>query len=220
MVPTFSKDFIIAVGDIHGCAIALERLLNVLLKLPNKVVFLGDYVDRGLSSPGVIGLLIFAKLTRPDWIFLVGNHELMLSQDIELNLSPMGDDSAYEQYLDQGGIPPTHKDFLGSLEVFWESERFLFVHGGIEEDVAKDVKDHSIDELVWTYKIHKDWAGKRIVRGHFAVTEPEQHSSHINLDTGCVFNGWLTAGLLDDNLGELVGSIQVDMNGENIRYNV
>ncbi|RZA27017.1 MAG: serine/threonine protein phosphatase, partial [Proteobacteria bacterium] len=217
MLPEIPKDSIIAVGDIHGCDVALERLLSLLIDLPNRVVFLGDYVDRGACSPRVIGLLIMAQLRRPDWVFLVGNHEVMLMEDVRLNLPPFGDDSGYEQYVAIGGLPATHMRFIEGLEIFWESESFLFVHGGIEGEIDKPVAEHTLDELTWSYTIHKGWAGKRIVRGHFVVREPEQHSNHINLDTGCVFEGWLSAGVLDDRTGDLKGSIQVDIGGIGVR---
>lgn len=139
-------------------------------------------------------------------------------QDVELDLPPFGDDSGYEQYNALGGLPTTHRRFIEDLEIYWESESFLFVHGGIEAEAEKPVAEHSIDELTWSYTIHKDWTGKRIVRGHFVVKEPEQHANHINLDTGCVYEGWLTAGVLDDGTGALKGSIQVDIGGIGVRY--
>lgn len=212
------KDAIIAVGDIHGCDEALELMLAALLPLPNKVVFLGDYTDRGRSSPRVIGQLIFAKMRRPDWVFLLGNHEYMLLQDIDMKVSFLEDHSAYAQYNDIGGVPASHRDFLNDLTIYWESETFLFIHGGIEGEVDKSAAHHSINELVWTYEINEKWEGKRIVRGHFVEEEPRERFNYIGVDTGCVFDGWLSGAVLDDDTGELMEAIQVRKDGRELRH--
>lgn len=205
---------IIAVGDIHGCDFALLRLMSVLKQLPCRCVFLGDYLDRGPSSPEVIEQLIQAQMARPDWIFLLGNHEDMFLSDIEKNISFFRKDTAGEQYREMDGVPNEHLKFLHELLPWWESNRFLFVHGGIDRDPHLPVEQHELDELLWAYNVSKEWRGKTIVRGHRVVKRPRQHHNQIDLDTGCCFDGALTAGILDDESGRLIGFIQTDNEGD------
>lgn len=208
------KRHIIAVGDIHGCDFALLRLMFVLKQLPCRSVFLGDYLDRGPSSPNVIELLIEAQAARPDWLFLLGNHEDMFLSDIKECLEFFNKDKAGEQYRKLGGVPNDHMKFLQDLLPWWESKRFLFVHAGIEHDPHLPVENHELDELLWTYNVSKEWRGNTIVRGHQVVKRPKQHHNQIDLDTGCCFGGALTAGILDDANGRLIGFIQADNDGK------
>jgi serine/threonine protein phosphatase 1 len=206
--------YIFAVGDIHGCDGALAALMGELKAFPYPCVFLGDYLDRGPSSVNVIEQLIEAKAERPDWKFLLGNHEDMFLDDLEADLEYFAADSAGEQYQKVGGVPSTHRQFLKNLIPWWQSEKFLFVHGGIAKDVHLPVEQHELDELLWTYHISRDWRGKTIVRGHHVVDRPQQHHNQIDLDTGCCFGRYLTAGLLDDTTGVMTGYIQAEDDGE------
>lgn len=180
--------------------------------------FLGDYLDRGPSSVSVIDQLLRAKRARPDWKFLMGNHEEMFLADLHQNRQIFDADSACEQYAAVGGVPSAHRPFLEGLLPWWESENFLFVHGGIAKDVHLPVAEHDLDELLWTYNISSKWRGKTIVRGHQVVSQPRQHRNHIDLDTGCCFGGNLTAGILDDESGKMLGYIQATMEGEVLRF--
>lgn len=105
---------IIAVGDIHGCDEALEVLLSVLLRWPGTCVFLGDYLDRGPSSVRVIELLHNARKQRPDWKFLMGNHEAMFLDILESGLDILTPDSAAEEYAQIGAVP-------GITVSFWKT---------------------------------------------------------------------------------------------------
>ena len=219
-IDTIGDSVLIAIGDIHGCDEALSILLHEFTSRSNSCIFLGDYLDRGPSSINVIDQLIKAKAARPDWIFLTGNHEQMLVDSLRSNIAPIGDNTAYDQYGAIGGVPPDHKAFLDSLLPWWESERFLFVHGGIEKYPHLPIGEHEVEELVWTYLISNEWAGKTIVRGHLIVDQPKQHDNYIDLDTGCCCapEGWLTAGILDDSSGKLVGYFQVSTSGNKERF--
>lgn len=210
---------ILAVGDVHGCDVALARLLDELLPISQRTVFLGDYIDRGPNSIRVVELLVAAKARRPDWIFLLGNHELMLRENLELGIPPIGENTAYEQYRAIGGVPTDHQAFFDSLFSYWESERFLFVHGGVEDNPHLPINEHATEELVWCYNVHPGWTGKTIVRGHVVVKEPRQAGNHIDLDTGCCEGGWLTAGILDDSAAFLIGVFQTLCDGAAIRTN-
>lgn len=211
---TKTNNYIFAVADIHGCHEPLAALMTELRRLPYPCVFLGDYLDRGPSSVKVIEQLIEAKAARPDWKFLMGNHEDMFLTDLEANEAIFDPDSAGEQYQKIGGVPLGHRQFLESLEPWWQSEKFLFVHGGIAKDVHLPVEEHGLEELLWTYDVSRQWRGKTIVRGHHVVNKPRQHHNQIDLDTGCCFGRYLTAGLLDDETGLMTGYIQAEYDGE------
>ena len=215
---TKNPERIIAVGDIHGCDRALAALLSELMQLSWPCVFLGDYLDRGPSSINVINQLVRAYEARPDWRFLIGNHEEIFLSDLEANVQFFGADSAGEQYARHGGIPTTHRFFLERLLPWAESESFLFVHGGIAKYIHLPIEQHGPDELLWTYNVSRNWKGKTIVRGHQVVTQPRQHHNQIDLDTGCCFGRSLTAGILDDESGKMVGYIQATMEGEIHRF--
>jgi serine/threonine protein phosphatase 1 len=211
--------YVIAVGDVHGCDQALAALLEVLLPLKQRVVFLGDYVDRGPDSIRVVELLIAAKAARPDWVFLLGNHEIMLRENLELRIPPIGENTAYDQYAAIGGVPTEHQAFFDSLRLYYESERFTFVHAGPdpETDPHIPIGERAAEELCWSYRVHPEWRGKTIVRGHVVVREPKQHANHVDLDTGCYQGGWLTAGVLDDKAGALVGAVQISFDGRRVQ---
>jgi serine/threonine protein phosphatase 1 len=217
--PDIPADSIVAVGDIHGCDKALAALLKIFLPLPNRVVFLGDYVDKGPDSVRVVDLLIAAKAQRPEWVFLVGNHELMFRENLELGIPSIGENTAYEQYESIGGMPPDHRAFFGSLQLCYESESFSFVHAGPDPDIDPSIPlgRRTAEELCWSYRVHPDWSGKAIVRGHVVVKDPRQHAKLIELDTGCYQGGWLTAGILDDKNGQLVGAVQASTDGLKLR---
>lgn len=213
-----TKKYLMAIGDIHGCDEALAALLAELRQLPYPCVFLGDYLDRGPSSVNVIARLIDAQTQRPDWKFLMGNHEEMFLTDLEKNFGGFDAGSAGEQYEASGGVPAAHRDFLEKLLPWFQSDRFLFVHGGIAKDVHLPVEQHELDELLWTYNVSLQWRGKTIVRGHQVVRNPRQHHRQIDLDTGCCFGRRLTAGILDDESGLMVGYVQATFDGEILNF--
>lgn len=213
-----TKKYLVAIGDVHGCDEALEALLSELRQLPYPCVFLGDYLDRGPSSVNVITQLIEAQTKRADWKFLMGNHEEMFLTDLDRRTRMFAADSAGEQYAAIGGISADHRRFLEGLLPWWQSDKFLFVHGGIKKDVHLPVEQHDLDELLWTYDVSTDWAGKTIVRGHQVVRKPRQHHNQVDLDTGCCFRRRLTAGILDDVSGLMVGYIQATYEGEILNF--
>src|SRR5436309_1831238 len=128
------------IGDIHGCLDEIDRLLDTLAPAAgDTVVCLGDYIDRGPDSKGVIDRLLRLRREGPRCVFLKGNHEDMF-------LGFLGERGAYgEAFLGNGGgptlssyglhgafgevrgaqLPPGHLEFLRSLQVRYEHGRFL-----------------------------------------------------------------------------------------------
>lgn len=198
---------IFAIGDVHGCADELEQLLT---KLPLKdgavLIFLGDYVDRGPDSRGVIDLLLDLEKRHPI-ITLKGNHESMFLDFLETPHSKRGGmfifnggSSTLASYADASGkyqVLDTHVEFLRRLKIFYESDEHFFVHAGVPE-----IPLHQIDPirqesiLLWTRKRFLEsnyrWS-KIIVHGHTRVKEVDVRDNRINLDTACAYGGKLSA---------------------------
>jgi serine/threonine protein phosphatase 1 len=216
-----------AVGDIHGCADRLDALHAAIghdalrAKQARKViVYLGDYVDRGADSRGVIARLLAPAPPGCERILLKGNHELMFLAAIAPRATP----DIIGFWLENGGVatlssyhaepdapatwaalvPAEHKLFLKGLRTAWSAGGYLFAHAGIRPGIAPDAQDE--DDLLWIREPFLSWASDApppgvVVHGHTPARAPEIHPHRIGIDTGAVFGGKLTAvALWDDRL--------------------
>ncbi len=209
------KDGFIAIGDIHGCSKTLNALLSRLdaeFGDTRTYVFVGDYVDRGPDSKGVIDqLLNFRK--EHSCVFLRGNHDAML-----LNYHA---DKSWVQWFDNGGattmasyivegdeprVPYSHLKFFASTELYLDTPDYLFVHGGIPANstVESALKDESqYSSFMWRrehiYSAENNWE-KTVVFGHTPVRSPIDENNKLGIDTGCVYPqyGKLTAVILPE----------------------
>lgn len=195
----------IAIGDIHGCSIALQKLLDVIAPQPeDTVVILGDFVDWGPDSRGVIEQLIRLK-RRCTVIPLRGNHEEMLLDAFELDPAmqcwlALGGDQTLNSYRDREAehpIPSDHLRFIRSCQEFHETPTHIFVHANYEPDLPLEqtggevLRWRSIDDE--SMRPHQ--SGKTVVVGH----TPQVNGHVLDLgfllciDTDCSRGGWLTA---------------------------
>ena len=196
---------LIAVGDIHGCKTALDRLLDSIQPAANDtIVTLGDYIDRGPDSRGVIDRLIQLR-SETHYIALMGNHE-------EMMLNVVQHDYPHESWLRFGGVdtldsydfggnldflPEEHLEFFQSLQDFFEHDRHFFAHAAyapkipLDEQSADMLRWHSLDDVVPSPHL----SGKVAVVGHTANTNGEilDLGHLICIDTYCYGGGWLTA---------------------------
>lgn len=196
-----------AIGDIHGCAEELQGLLdNLPYDSDSTIVFLGDYVDRGPNSKKVIDIIIDLK-QKCNVITLMGNHEAMMIDFLENPSSVSaglfilnGGSATLASYTDSDemfNVPDSHKKFLDELKVFYETDEYYFVHAGVP-DVPLDqieLEKHGLDMLWIRSKFHTSvfqW-DKKIIHGHTVVEEVDVCENRINIDTGCVFQGKLSA---------------------------
>lgn len=205
---------IYAVGDIHG---HLGRLVRLLAKLPlteeDQLVFVGDYIDRGPESAGVIDCLIELAAARPNTVFLRGNHEQMMleSRDAWNDHSPRvgelfarwagnGGDTTLDSYprnprwVDR--IPAGHWHFLESTLLEFETEAFHFVHAGLLPPGAK--WPYAEDPRLWVREEFLNSRydfGKIVVFGHTPQRSghPLVEANKIGIDTAAAFGGPLTA---------------------------
>lgn len=195
----------LAIGDIHGCNTALTRLLReVQPARDDRIIFLGDYIDRGPDSRKVIETLLELKKICSS-VFLRGNHEVMmldgredfLKSNIWHSYGGLETAFSYGSHFGQGwveAIPPSHWAFFEQTARYLETERHIFVHACL--DPALDLADQPDWLLFWEYfdKIRPHKSGKRVICGHSV-----QHTGQIKdlgfaacIDTGAAVGGWLT----------------------------
>ena len=190
----------LAIGDIHGCLTQLTELMKrVKPNSADRIVFLGDYVDRGPASAGVIDYLIRFAATFPDTVFLRGNHEQMFIDYLD-GLDPAiflinGGQQTLDSYRDRRmwPVPSSHRSFLDSLGHYFESDRHIFVHAGLRPEIPlAEQKDF---DMLWIrdefLESDFDW-GKPVVYGHTPLKEPLLGERRIGVDTGCVYGRRLT----------------------------
>jgi serine/threonine protein phosphatase 1 len=203
---------LIAIGDIHGCARTLAALLERIgPTADDHLVFVGDYIDRGPDSKGVIDLLLGLR-TRQRCTFLRGNHEALFLNYLdegEFDIwSYNGGTSTLDSYAVPGEgfvIPEEHVAFIRETVMYLDTEDFFFVHAGLRPDrsIADNMRD--ADEMVYLWerghlRMEDDelpWE-KPVICGHTPVPEAVNRPKLINIDTGCVYFmrptlGYLTA---------------------------
>jgi serine/threonine protein phosphatase 1 len=198
-----------AIGDIHGCHYELEQLLAAIAPTPNdQLIFLGDYIDRGPLSNQVIETLIELKRRNKKTICLKGNHEdlflkfLSQPESEEAALFILnGGAQTLGSYANPNGdgflLPSAHAEFLKSLQTLYETPTHFFVHAGVPNKDLEEIDSHRDEnDLLWIresfLKSRFQWT-KLIVHGHTPCENVEIHSRRINLDTGCVYGGKLSA---------------------------
>lgn len=192
---------LLAIGDIHGCRAELSRLLEKIAPTgEDRLVFLGDYIDRGPDSAGVIEQLVHLRRQWPRTIFLCGNHEQMLldyleGRDRALFLANGGYETMASYQEGPGWPPPdSHLQFLKALRDRYETDDFIFAHAGLRPGIA--LQDQARDDLLWIRRefldSDYDW-GKPVVFGHTPRKEPLISATRIGLDTGAVYGRRLTA---------------------------
>lgn len=211
-----------AIGDIHGCLGELERLLEVIARdhagTADQVhlLFLGDLVDRGPDSAGVIARLRRGSLPADQVHFIMGNHEEAM---LAAWRGEASDDVGWLSYggretLESYGISRAEQfrrgftiydamraavpaDDIAFIESFTDQRRlgdYLFVHAGIRPGVALD--QQSVRDLRWIrggFLESEEDHGVMVVHGHTIAREPEVRRNRICVDTGCYASGRLTA---------------------------
>lgn len=206
---------LIAIGDIHGCAETLDVLLDQLdPSTEDTLVFVGDYIDRGPDSKRVIDRLLELRTTH-DCVFLRGNHERFMLDYIEegsLNLWSMnGGMATIRSYQRDGAsveFPHEHVEFVRNTKIYYETDDFFFVHGGLKPNLTIEENIDRFDEDVFLWeRDHLDasdvaWE-KTVVCGHTPRPEPINRERLLMIDTGCVYNmhpglGRLTAVYLPE----------------------
>ena len=210
-----------AVGDIHGCLDKLERLVEACEAhaggRPARFVFLGDYVDRGPDSRGVVEFLMRRQQAQPDAVIcLMGNHEhlAIMAHDSDrampLWIENRGATTMASYGRADGRISEPHLAWLRALPLCHDDGLRFFVHAGV--DLGKPLDRQSPEVMLWIREpfftqSDKVDCGRFIVHGHTPRKDgmPQLRKHRLNLDTGAVIGGPLTAAAFDDTKAEPLG---------------
>ncbi|MCV3269950.1 metallophosphoesterase family protein [Roseobacter sinensis] len=231
------SDPIYAIGDVHGRLDELQRVLALIETDGGpdaQVVLLGDYIDRGPDSRGVVQFLVDAQRAGRNWITLKGNHDRYLTRFLDdmavsdpavpagltwfnprlggdKTMASYGVDasetSPLEPVLDaaRNAVPQAHRDFLADLPVIHVTDDLVFAHAGIRPGVPLDQQVE--DDLIW---IRRDFIddrtdhGRLVVHGHTSVDWPEHAGNRVNLDGGAGFFRPLHAAVFEGRQGWLL----------------
>jgi serine/threonine protein phosphatase 1 len=213
-----------AIGDVHGC---LSRLVHLHWQIAadlaarpvreSVLIHVGDYVDRGPDSAGVLWLLsgsVAPPVTRR--VELMGNHEVFMRDSLVL-----GRRATAELWLTNGGeatlasygvpvpapvqvaewrraVPQMHIDWIGNLDLTHQEGNYLFVHAGIRP--GRKLRQQSRDDVLWIREPFLSDREQRdfvVVHGHTPSKEPEVFANRIGIDTGAAMGGALTCVVLE-----------------------
>jgi serine/threonine protein phosphatase 1 len=204
--------FTYVIPDIHGRFDLLEQALALIAEHSNgargrRVIFLGDYIDRGPQSREVVELLMKGP---PEWICLKGNHEAMMvdaflpGHDRDLWISN-GGKATLQSFFRHGRtlVQDTHLSWLYSLPLFHEDQHRIYIHAGIpHRDVP--LEDQGEAALLWyRYPPNGDigYNGKHVVHGHTPrINGPVLLDNRTNLDCGAYLSDRLVVGVFDDDV--------------------
>ncbi len=207
-----------AISDIHGCCQTLQYLVGEILNLTksDELYLLGDYVDRGPDTKGVIDFIMDLQEEGYTVKTLCGNHEAMMLEALESTESLMhwhrnGGDTTMKSFgvTDLQRIPEKYWQFLHQLGFYLELPDYYLVHAGFNFAAENPLKD--ITSMLWirNFPVDQKFLGdRRIVHGHTPTPvnrihgSVSLHSQVINIDGGCVYKqvpglGYLTALNLD-----------------------
>jgi serine/threonine protein phosphatase 1 len=219
-----------AIGDVHGRRDLLEatlaRIRDDMRRRPHpdaRIICLGDYIDRGPDSRGVIETLMALRESGTPAEFLLGNHDSYIEaylRDPEWYdrtyhwlHSAMGGAATLASYGVHGAteadpqatreafakaLPPAHRDFLRNCQLWRRYGGYVFVHAGIRPAVP--MEDQVQDDCIWIREPFLTSTmdfGFKVVHGHTIVKTVEHRSNRIAIDTGVAKGGPLTCLVLE-----------------------
>jgi serine/threonine protein phosphatase 1 len=210
--------FTYAIGDLHGRLDILEDILTRLHEQEaGTIVFLGDYVDRGPDSKGVIERLMVGSQDQHKWIVLKGNHEEMAVTGSRTGLFRWWYDNGGKQTLESygarfdnngqqianGRVPDEHLDWMNELPLCHVDEHRLYVHAGIKKHVPWEGLNPEV--LLWVRHQRTEETpesrGLHIVHGHTPYEDgPVLLKSRTNLDTLAWKTGRAVVAVFDDDV--------------------
>jgi serine/threonine protein phosphatase 1 len=220
-----------AIGDIHGQLALLQEAHQRIARDqadygPGLIVHLGDYVDRGPDSRGVLDFLIAGMEAGKNWLVLKGNHDRMFTgflndpawQDPGLRsdlswlhwrlggaatLASYGVKNAADRPVSKvhaeavAAVPPHHRRFIDALPDRHQTADAVFVHAGLRPGIPLATQNET--DLVWIrqgFLEVRDSFGALVVHGHTAIDAPTHYGNRVNLDSGAAYGGPLTAAVI------------------------
>jgi len=226
------------VGDIHGRADLLKALHRGIAadaagasELRNVIVYVGDYIDRGMQSREVIDHLLQDPLPGFEKVYLKGNHDdsllqflrdadfgptwfsyggdaTVLSYGVRMTPGKSGRDR-FEDMRQQleANLPPAHLEFLQTLQMVYECGDYLFVHAGLRPGVG--LQQQTAEDMMWIREDFLDSRhdfGKVVVHGHSVSEAPETRANRIGIDTGAYASDTLTCLILEGDDRHFIGT--------------
>jgi serine/threonine protein phosphatase 1 len=197
----YLMDRVFFVGDIHGCSRTLRKLVSEIIGIrkSDRIYFVGDYIDRGNDSKGVIDFLLELRESRYRIFTIRGNHEQML-------LESENGSEAFSLWLGNGGnetlksfnagsvseLDPVYIDFFSGTKYYIRTEDFLVVHAGLNFFSADPLDD--TDSMLWIRNFPVDetyLGGKLLIHGHTPAKREiilsQEFKGSFNIDGGCVY---------------------------------
>ena len=229
-----------AVGDIHGRLDLLDAILELIqadaarhADLRRHLIFLGDYVDRGPESRGVVDRLLQDPLPDFETIRLMGNHEqallafldgesdggdwlafggleTLMSYGVPLRRMPRGEAAVLDLRLSlAAALPQSHVKFFRECDLLCGIGDYVFVHAGVRPGIA--LESQAPIDLMW---IRDDFLrakvavpGKVVVHGHTICDLPQDRDYRVNIDTGAFASSRLTALVLRGNERRFISTL-------------
>jgi serine/threonine protein phosphatase 1 len=218
---------IYVIGDIHGRLDLLDQIIRKIdldLKQSHAAdavtVTLGDYIDRGPNSRGVLERLVHNPFPTP-YVPLKGNHEELFeiflgdpslgnkwrqlggletlhSYGVPVSLLMIGKGFGEAANLLREAVPQAHLEFVSSLRISASSKSFFLCHAGVRPGIP--LERQNPEDLLWIrgeFLSSRMDFGKRIVHGHTPAEQPEVLANRINIDTGAYMTGRLTCLVLE-----------------------
>jgi serine/threonine protein phosphatase 1 len=211
-----------AIGDVHGHIDKLEALLDHCARFcaghALRLVFVGDYVDRGPDSCAVVALLRELTVRAVDEVIcLRGNHEELVVGAATQRLGDLPGRPSLADWLERNGggaatlasygvtnardLPPEHLAWLGTRPASFDDGRRFFVHAGVRPGCP--LRDQAQQDMVWIrepFLSHTGAFERLIVHGHTPVAgrRPDLRSNRLNMDSGAGYDGPLSAAVFDD----------------------
>lgn len=223
-----------AIGDVHGRFDLLRPLLDKITQDIAgadgcRIVFLGDYIDRGADSRAVLDTLV-AGVGERGWTCLKGNHEAMLlaaldgSMEWDVWLANGGTETLFSYGISSremitagkshelgdavlAAMPAAHIDFMRNLDITLTLGDYFFCHAGVRPGIPLDRQ--SAGDLLWirdSFTQSTADHGKRIVHGHTPTMEPEILPNRINVDTGAYLTNRLSCVVLEGDEVRIIHS--------------
>ena len=220
-----------AIGDIHGHIDLLRRAHDLIAADGGgPIVHVGDLVDRGPDSRGVVDYLCAGVVAGLPWVVLKGNHDRMftrflndpwepedgLRSDLSWLHPKLGGGTTLASYGVRNAsdrpvrpvhadalraVPPDHRTFLQGRRAMHRTEDAVFVHAGIRPGVPLDQQAET--DLVWIrepFLTDPRDHGVLIVHGHTALDAPRHYGNRLNIDSGAAYGGPLAAVVLEGGM--------------------
>jgi serine/threonine protein phosphatase 1 len=225
---------IYAIGDLHGHLELLERFMEQVKPelTRDRLVFMGDYIDRGPQSKGVVDYIIrLQNLAPPENIIcLKGNHEAMFLDFLQGNEIALflfnGGLSTIEDYWGRNWekredlvLPLDHQKFYQNLKLYYETPDYIFVHGGLKPGVP--LTEQAEEDLLWIrgeFIVSREDFGRKVIFGHTPFKRPLVMPNKIGIDTGAVYGNFLTVlklpqeeFILIDRVSDAMAPVYVDL---------